>query len=92
MGLGPLSEIMSEEDMQQSDKLKKTGNADEDLGSFETTGWSQAKAADKLAENSLSKFKSTRNQTSKKMFLYARETICFFLALSFTALAILHSS
>lgn len=60
MGLGPLSEIMSEEDLQQSDKLEKAGNADEDLGSFETTGWSQAKTVDKLAGNSLSKFHSNR--------------------------------
>ena len=38
-------------------------------------------------------FKSTHEEKlSSKMFGYARETICFFLAIVFTALAVLHSS
>lgn len=37
--------------------------------------------------------KSTlEERLSSKMFTYARETICFFLAVAFTALAALHSS
>ena len=39
----------------------------------------------------LSKFKK-EEKLSNKMFTHARETICFFLALAFTALAALHST
>lgn len=44
------------------------------------------------------KFENTKVKTTveekltRKMFIYARETICFFLAVAFTALAALHSS
>ena len=34
----------------------------------------------------------SEEKVSNKMFTYARETICFFLALAFTALAALNSS
>ncbi|KAJ8665286.1 hypothetical protein QAD02_006948 [Eretmocerus hayati] len=80
---------MSSEDIQEPEKIASITSNAEGLGKSKSN--SQVHRRQSLKGEIRSRH-SVGEKLSSKMFSYARETICFFLAVAFTALAALHSS
>jgi hypothetical protein len=82
---------MSNEEIQESKESLDISNDAEELQQCESASKLQRRSKTKT-ENQFDCEKSNlKDELSTKMFTYARETICFCLALAFTALAVLHN-
>ena len=83
---------MSSEESREPEEPADISNDAEGLEQTDTSRKEQRRSSIKTENNSESAKPTLEEKLSSKMFTYARETICFFLAVAFTALAALHSS
>lgn len=84
--------IMSSEESWEPEESADTSSDAEELEQTEPNSKERRRSSIKAEINSSNPKPTLEEKLSSKMFTYARETICFFLAVVFTALAALHSS